>query len=293
MSSHFVLATQNEKQRRLAYADVAPYAWWQQAYGLGAERPPKTVATHAHGWPIHTIELPALVVDEFIKIFNGIRTVTQAHARLPVRLDEDGYTMAQWQRCLVRYGFGQPGKQKRDEDEDEEPTGAVARPRKKQRKAEPVLNPMEEKARTIGTALGDLIRTSHPGAPAFLAGTEQNLHAEFIAAYKPSVAVLPYELDVPGLGTVSLVDYERALGTASRAIMLRAVADALHPRALVESSVYTSNCGSKGEMLPLVVSHWPAVEPGSPKMRYAPDTVLCLHLNIGYQAVDLLRAMRR
>ena len=260
--THMVLSTDDMQERRLAYDDIAPYVWWHKAYGRGSVMPATVLGTHAQGgWPMHTIDVPAVVLDEFIKILRGVTTAAQAWKATPALLDKRGYSLAEWRRCLVRYELADAStdKRKREDDGDAEPVVA----KKVRGKAPPQLNPMEEKIHALGCALGAYARDNHPDIAAFLAGDIPRLEMQFLGDLKrdgaPADDTGAFQIEVPGFGLLPLVKtcpVDSAPGyRASYDIMSSAVGSMIHPRACGQFYDCVGHLGGS----PVLVMHWPAV----------------------------------
>jgi hypothetical protein len=297
-ATHVILLTSDMQERRIAVSDVTPFDLLTKLY-IGSESwTPKTAGTHALGWPIRTMECPAVVLDELMKIVHLVTTPTQAWVRLPPSLEQLGYTITEWRKWLSRYDLAAGTKRGRGEQEEEEgEEGVVITPaRKKARvsaKAEPVLNPMELKAQKIGLALGAYIRDNHPDYPAFFNGTKATMELEIVGRLKDAVGVdLPEtELDVPELGTIKLAGYWEQLDGSCLTLFCAAVGSVLHPCAILEhKATYRSTYVHPGDDPRwhdnLSAIQWPAsAMEGMADRVFRTNTILFYGLTIVYKEV--------
>lgn len=297
MSTHFVLVTQDMQERRIPYSNIAPYVWWVKAYGRESSMPPKTVATHAHGWPVHTIDVPSLVLDEFVKIFNGVTMPAQAWKRVPRSLGRRGYTITEWHRCLTRYELADASAMKRkredggDEDEEEAAVPETrAPPRKKARvAAEPILSPLEIKAYAVGKAFGKYARNNHPDINAFLNGELTAIRMEFLAPVDGHADVSPVAttIEVDGFGVVPLLDYLVSCNSEERCFK-QALEHEIHPCAMVmDAQGHTINPDAprfydEDPDDPHVVQYWPGLNSARPAYTHA----RVLYYIVGYRPTD-------
>lgn len=292
--THFILVTNDMQERCIAYGDVRPYTWWVRAYTTDGGMKPTQVGTHAHGWPMYTIGRPAVVVDEFLKIFTHTTTLTHAWYNLPQRLADIGYTITEWRRCLSYHGLEVEDKKRgREEDVDAD---EIAPKKKKARAAEPELNPIEKRTWAVGAALGKLALANHPNVDEFLRGDRAALSIEIVTTLSahdveaavgqpvvrvvalPAEAAAHYEIDVAELGMIDVCDFYWRLPEGQDMLFRRALATSIHEKAEAGYAYRTS-----ARLLPgsfFTTRHWPAST--MPIVQYEPNTVKSVVFTITY-----------
>jgi hypothetical protein len=290
MTTHFILVTHDGAEFRVAYSDIRPYTWWVKAYVGEGQLKPVVLRMHADGWPVHLIGRPALIVTEFMKIFTGLLTRGQAWSALPLPLENAGYSILQWRRCLTFHGLD-PEKRTRDADDEDVEYDMAQPPRKKARKGEIQMNPVEQRVWNVGTALGKHVRDNHPKSAAFLKGDTARLDVEFVvplrdADLKATADGEPasYEIAVPNVGIVNIYEYVQELALGLNAVFCTSLAAAIHPSARASCNYWSSERAVPTASLADIIRArgWPANEEAAVDGKYLHNTVKGIHFVIAY-----------